>query len=961
MTNPPRSASRSPLLALAASFALLAGCDNIGRAFDPDVDPNDPGGGTAESIVSVPSPGGDVRTGRPTVRAAYPTGAGWPLTVPVVVEFSESVNPSSIRPTTATGTDGRIVLRVRGSPQPLPCDYRFEAGDRLLILRPLSPLTNAQSPTYEVVLLPDARDADGVRFDVPAEGKVLAEFQVNQDESITDGRVLALYPRENVRDFPREGNVWIVFDREATTASLSSTTIQLRQRGGATVPAQVSTPISTLGPGDGRIVRVNPTPVLADSTEYELVFNAGITFGSKGELDFRGRTPFSRFETVGPAAPASVELQNFAAGFPNKINIGNSLDAVLRVVPPDDARTGDRVRVRVYGLDADTTAAGDQGFVERSAELTQDGNTPVDVDFTGAFGTLQRPKFDEGEVTFVAQMQRGSQSSGLIHHGGSAAPRFDVVPPAIVRMGAPSAGNGTDVWVDTEHAAVWGEASERLSSADLAADGGRTATMFASDADGFFLLRPVLLGRLTDPIAYNLTVVDLAGNMAAATFSGSIAQRGAVTGALGSQLVVEAYDQATLAPIAGATVLVDAGVPTVPATSRTTGVTGPGGRVVLTPLATSHTVTIAAPGYCLVTMYDTPAGFVSLPLRPLVNPTATFSGDLTFAGSSATAVVGSTALADRSPMGVRTTSAAPATIPSAGLVPNRPQLVTAFAGTIEPTGSPAFSAHGAQFLGPTLTEPTPPSPPAAGGAQAAVDVALLPSTGQTTQSPSWNRDFGTATGLDLGNLVGGKPRVRVTTTLLGFESQALIGLGTASGPTGTSFATEGTLSGPIALGLQPFASGLVWVAVEAEDGNGRLSRTRGLISSPFVFAFQPVPPLPVITQPSGPSAGSPAVTFVDGIGTEALTTFDVTATDGNGRRWLMFVTDSDAAGGTNTAQFPDLAGVTGLAAGTWTVRVEGRQWVAPTTGMTAADFLLTERVRSEVEYARATTVAFTVQ
>src|SRR5690606_16358774 len=77
-------------------LALAGGCDNVGRAFDPSVDPNEPDPGTTESAVAVVPVGGDVRTGRPKVRAAYPEGGGWPLAVPVVVEFTESVNQDSI-------------------------------------------------------------------------------------------------------------------------------------------------------------------------------------------------------------------------------------------------------------------------------------------------------------------------------------------------------------------------------------------------------------------------------------------------------------------------------------------------------------------------------------------------------------------------------------------------------------------------------------------------------------------------------------------------------------------------------------------------------------------------------------------------------------------------------------------------------------------------------------------------
>ncbi|MFM1872674.1 MAG: hypothetical protein RL398_2096, partial [Planctomycetota bacterium] len=125
------------LRSCAATALLLASCDNVGRAFDPTIDPGG-GGGTepAEVVVEFVPLAGDVRDARPKVKATFPSGSGWPTTVPIVVEFSESVNQTSIAPTTAGGTDGRIILRVQGTQQALPCGYDFVAGGRLLVMRP---------------------------------------------------------------------------------------------------------------------------------------------------------------------------------------------------------------------------------------------------------------------------------------------------------------------------------------------------------------------------------------------------------------------------------------------------------------------------------------------------------------------------------------------------------------------------------------------------------------------------------------------------------------------------------------------------------------------------------------------------------------------------------------------------------------------------------------------------------
>ena len=113
---------RNRLLLLLALTLSTAACDNVGLAFDPNVDPNNPANEDGESAVQVVPVGGDTRDGRPQVREVYPQGSGWPSTVPIVVEFSESINRASIFPTSANGVDGRIGVRIRGTGQ-LPVSY----------------------------------------------------------------------------------------------------------------------------------------------------------------------------------------------------------------------------------------------------------------------------------------------------------------------------------------------------------------------------------------------------------------------------------------------------------------------------------------------------------------------------------------------------------------------------------------------------------------------------------------------------------------------------------------------------------------------------------------------------------------------------------------------------------------------------------------------------------------------
>lgn len=960
-------------LALLSSFlfAAVGGCDNVGRAFDPNANPEEPGATPGTSTVQVVPVGGDVRDGRPKVRAAFPSGGGWPTVVPIVVEFSESLNQASILPTTPTGTDARVILRVRGTTQALPCQYDFVAGGRVLVMRPLTALSNAQAAIYEVVLLADARDADGVRFLVDGGQQVLTDFQVNQAASFTDGRILTTFPRDNARDVTRESDYFVFFDRPANEASITAANLRLR-RGGADVGAARAFPLTIVGVADPRVVRIRPTDRLPASTRHELVVDATITFGQGGALDFRGRTPFAVFDTVAPAAPTAVVLGNPATGFPNKINRSNASSVVLHVTTAADTVAGDRVVARIYGGNAETaTNTADQVFVERTGQAAGPGAQTVTIDFGGLLGTLVRPKFDDGALTFAVQAQRGGEHSGFAHSTGDDDPAFDITLPTLSRTGPPSLGTGFDVVTDQESLAFYGTASEAVGEVMLADGVNPEVGLFAAADDGRFLLRPLALGRLSSPRNYSMTLRDRAGNFATGAVSGQIVQRGFVTGTVGSDLTVEVFDQRTLLPIANATVLVDPGTPVVPATGQLVGMTAANGRVSFTGLtAPDHTITVVRAGFHLLTIYRTTAAMASLPLRPLTGATATLQGNVLFTQApNTTVLVGSTAFDDANEFGVRTTNAAPTKIPSTALLPNRPAIVTAFGGVFEPTAPPAFSFQGFQSLGADLMSLTPPLAPPAAGGNSDQNIVLLPSAGAFgSLIGAYTEDFGLATGLDTTSLVGGLPFVRVTASLQGFGGQVLMGVGFATAAGGTSYNLQANWTQPGFAGLATLGP-LAWVVADARDQSGRISRHRVLLNlqtGNVVDETNPQP-IPTVSVPGTTFTGSPLVTFADVVDPAVfalgggLAHVDVTAEDVPGRRWLLIVADTDPVGGSESVQFPDLsvAGVTGLQAGTWSIRAEARLWFSFTAS--PHDFVLLERRRAEVNYSRGIAIPFTIQ
>ena len=188
-----------------------------------------------------------------------------------------------------------------------------------------------------------------------------------------------------------------------------------------------------------------------------------------------------------------------------------------------------------------------------------------------------------------------------------------------------------------------------------------------------------------------------------------------------------------------------------------------------------------------------------------------------------------------------------------------------------------------------------------------------------------------------------------------------------SASSATSYSWQATYGLPISTGLAPYVP-TIWGAIEATDTSGRISKTRGLALNGVFFDQAPAPSIPVITAPTGPSSGSPAVTYADVLSPATLQAGglaiqEIVARDAAGRQWVLYRMDSDAEGGTETVQFPDLAtaNIAGLQAGTWSVRADARVLLQLVNSATADDLVLAERLRMEVTFARSLAVDFQVQ
>lgn len=977
----------------------LSACDNVGRAFDLNRGDTKE---TTTNIQAVPA-GGVVVDGRPKVQNVFPKGNGWPGTVPIVVVFNESVNEASVSPSGGTPS---LFVRLKssvgtgtgtgtgaGSP-PLPGSYDFLLGGRVVVIRPLQPFDTTQIQEYEVVATSELRDTDGVRYTTASE-KVLGSFTPDQASTIEDGQVLTVLPVDNNREAFREDSVYVVFTKPATESTLKTGaggSFTVRPAGGTALDGSLAFPVRIGGLGGGggtadtRVVEFKPKSGtrLAAATDHEIVLDATIEFGTNGgKLDFRNRTPFARFSTVAPPSASSVTVGNPSTGAPDKVNSNNVAALLLDVAVPADAAAGDRVDARIYGLHKDGGQTGSLDFVDASAVLAGPGAQTASVDFTGKLGALGALRFREGPLLFAARLVRGSRTTGFVRSATTNNPALDVTPPTLTLPAADGNGNRV-IYTDQERLVFWGQGAEVLGGATLTlastpgpAPDPTTGTVFGFGAAGKFMFDPILLGRRTAPLGFTLTITDSSGNESM-PITGSIVQRGVVTGDVTSgTLTVEAYDDATFAAVAGATVAIEPGLPSKPAVGRLTAVTGADGRAVFTGLgSSSYTVTVVSDAHHVITLLATPAGFVSLPLRPRASAVASLVGAAVFTSAPPTGtriLVGCNILDDVRNEEVLTGASTPTVVPSSQVRPNRPYMLTGLGGPIEPTAKPTFTHFACSVCGVTGLTKEAAQPPIAPAGNATVQLAMLPAAFPIARdlAATYDKDLGTWGGLDAANLAG-TPTVRVMASVYGLPGMTAVGTGFAKVMSGTIYtidasylmalATTTPANGPL-VSLQP----KFWVSTEATDSTGNVARHRRIIDKPVLgttFASAAVPGVSTLTPPGGPSTGSPSVTYEDRMDPTTIPSgfaFQViTATDSGGRQWRVLRQDTDAATGPVTVQLPDFVGLgaTGLGVGVWSVFCENHLLFSSTFGV--GDYVLEEMRREEVTYTRSVALNFTV-
>ena len=943
--------------------------NNVGRIWDPNRGAGSGGGKKqVESAIAAPQEGDLSLSGQAVVGVVAPLGPGWHVTTPAVVFFSEALNPGSVydpalkieriylrekKPSLGGGSSGK-------NPPPstkVKSKVDILGQGRVVVIRPLAPLL--PNVTYEIVMDQGVRDLDGK---LARGAGVLGSFTPSA-KTTAQGKVVAVFPESDAKDFSRQVGIFAVLDGPATASTVTTSSFYVRKESDKSVVAgSISYPLKSLAGSDTRVLLFTPSADLEGSVEFGVVLKKTIEVGGQ-PLNPGDTEPFSKFTTMSWKRPSEVKIGNPLTGFPDAVNLSNLASLRIDVDLPAETLAGDRVEARVYGGDPTTKGEGDLRYVERAASAAG-GTQTLSVDFSGALGTEAAPLLEDGSLTLAARIVHGGKPSGWAVKTGVLQ---DLVRPEILYFGPPHGADEKTTFVtNLQLASLFGKASEKLGSAELNSSGGND--LFASDAQGFFFLKPLDLGRNASGVSFSLNVTDEAGNLNQAAVSGTIYQRGVLTGDVSTSgtLTVEAWNLATFEPIQGASVLIEPGSPARPPSGRRTGTTGADGRAVFTGLTGSrYTVTIAASGHHLASVVDTRASFVSLPLESISGGTATFGGKVLPApGTGKVAWVGCNALADPAEDGlVATSSGDPGTIPASDMLPRRPVVATAGVGAFPATTNPTLSAFGSSqaVVSGLQTTLSPPFLDVEPGGKLQPSLLTYPPLA-INYAAGYSKNL-TGKGLSTTSLVSGFPRVVVTAALGGVPGSVAFGAGFTSGSM-SNLTVNGQYSSILSAfsGLTP----LLWSSLEARDTEGNRARHRELFLDytlgtlaglPFGF-----PSIPAVTAPSS-SSGPPQIQWEDHLDpTGGYTAMHlVHVKDGNDRKWTLWVPDRDGTG-TDTLQLPDLAAssVTGLARpSTWTIYVES--WFSVIVGGGSEDLALEDLFRLHITYARGKSASCAVQ
>ncbi|HJM56058.1 MAG TPA: Ig-like domain-containing protein [Planctomycetota bacterium] len=647
-------------------LAALPACDNPACLYAPngcqDGGGSGSGGGVGSQPASLPEDGVWILPSAPTLDQVQPVGSNVNPGAPVVLFFSESMNPATFSGAlqileTSTGSQVPTI-------QPPPV-----VGDgRVVILAPALPLTEGGS--YVVQLREGALLTD-ITGQPMIEGATsqLAQFTVttNPDPVPT---VLTTWPQDLSANQSDIGQIVTIFDRPMDPTTFNTASFRVTVNG--LTPANNPNPLPltvTTGPVTVDINSVW-TWTSVDANGYRP------SLGASGEVDVDYSQPPNKLrdEDGGELPPTILEYDIGAvptakwvdkavlASPPDAIGRPNLLDVVpvIQVEVWNVLSPGDEVELYLFGRDP----ASSQFLRAKLRTHTVQANTflaevlPSELALLSGDATSDGV-FTEGDLEVAVVVKSAGVRTTVRMADVDATVDgvqpfwFDVYAPRLRGLGTTTNTSTSSFTSDLRDLVIVGRTDEpvrevhvttdvgadNLSSPEaiMAGQDGRQVGGGIPDPEFLFVAAPVAVGAL-DPrdaaIRYTVTVFDRALNPSDQTYSGLFRQvTGLGPGAgvpISGPVDVFVSDASTMAPLAGALVISHQVVGGV-TTWVSSGVTDASGHAPVTSgIAGSETlISVDMGGYDLFTLHGLSRDVLGVSLTPNGWAEGTVAGDVT--------------------------------------------------------------------------------------------------------------------------------------------------------------------------------------------------------------------------------------------------------------------------------------------------------------------------------------------
>ncbi len=616
-----------PVLALLLSMGLFgATCStgNPGTVFSPPGNNGDNGGGgggnTAPGPSAAPMAGSLLQAGAPSLAAIAPADLAKDIDIhaSIVLWFSESLRADTV-------TAASLILRPKANPEfPVATQNTWLAANRCLILLPatnLSPLTE-----YEIVATEDITDLEGERLQLPKNGR-LAKFTTSSALSGQAPEVLGSFPPAASIDVPNDTPVVLVFSKPMDFTGITDavTLKNLSTQTAADYDRAVA--LSHRFAGN----RVFEFPHLSDDQDLNAELQVRVA-STVTDAEFvplaLAKAYLAKWNTLAFARPSSIDFDAAAFGnFAPAVNLSNQNNFPVQVTLPLSVSGTDSVTLLVHenvdSVFVQQSLLAGGGLLNFNLDLTQGQNSSVFQPSTNLIvgGYVER----QGKRSSV-QVYRDTQ-------GLEAVVPHDLVRPLLFTYGPPVGQFGSQFVTDLPRFRPYGRASEAIAAVGASFPPSvlsKSRSVPEPPASNFFVGPFFDPGQVSEgPLAFDVTLTDVAGNPASAPSPGSVSFRGFVgSSALapgGGDVRVIAFDRDALFLLGGATVHIEDSA----GGNEDVGTTGSDGSFTFGQRVGPQTITLELPGYDSVSVVGFAVSEISVPMPSALQTVASMSPQVT--------------------------------------------------------------------------------------------------------------------------------------------------------------------------------------------------------------------------------------------------------------------------------------------------------------------------------------------